>query len=78
MLHHYLSSDINCLSTLSKLEYLNLMGNKISHLSQLQSLRYFSKLRILKLQGNPVCLNVIDYPLEVFKMQSSIEQIDDW
>jgi len=54
------------------------MGNKISHLSQLQSLQYFSKLRILKLQGNPVCLNVIDYPLEVFKMQSSIEQIDDW
>lgn len=62
---------------LPHLEILDLTGNKIQTTVQLHPLLQLPNLRVLHLTGNPVCTRS-EYPLEVFRLQPRLAQVDDW
>eukprot|EP01033_Poteriospumella_lacustris_P006221 gene6221-4468_t len=62
---------------LAHLEILDLTGNKIQTTMQLRPLLQMPSLRVLHLTGNPVCARS-EYPLEVFRLQPRLAQVDDW
>lgn len=72
-----ISTNIDSLKPLQKLELLDLSGNRIRSIDQLQVLTHLHRLRTLKLAGNPICVRV-EYPVEVFRLQPRLEQLDDW
>jgi hypothetical protein len=54
---------------------LDLRENQIQDLSCLAPLSSMKSLEMLKLTGNPIC-NSLLYPLEIFKLQPSLQSID--
>jgi hypothetical protein len=59
------------------LEYLDVSGNFIRHIEDLEDIQHLSQLNTLQLKGNYLCLGP-DYPLEVFKLQSHLLNVDEW
>lgn len=70
-------TSIAALQSLTELDQLELRGNQIRKLSDLTALTGMRGLRRLSLRGNPIC-QTADYPVEIFKLQPSLQQIDEW
>jgi hypothetical protein len=72
-------SDISALGSLSLplLQLLDLRGNQVSGVQQLQALASMPALRCLRLAGNPVVMTA-DFPSAVFALCPSLRSVDDW
>lgn len=73
----FCSSEIPPSFVLPRLEILDLTGNKLQTMVQLRPLLQMPSLRVLHLAGNPVCARS-EYPMEVFRLQPELTQVDDW
>ncbi|XP_023168268.1 acidic leucine-rich nuclear phosphoprotein 32 family member A isoform X2 [Drosophila hydei] len=70
-----ISSGLNYLTTSSKLQYLNLSGNKIKDLETLKPLKEFKNLSVLDLFNNDAT-QVENYREKIFKMLPSLNFLD--
>lgn len=78
-------SEVSSVSMLENLQILDLEGNNIDSLSQVQYLAFCMKLTILTLEGNPVCLKPspeleteeYNYRQSVFEAIPQLECLDD-
>jgi hypothetical protein len=72
------SSELWALQALSSLEQLDLRGNQIQAMEELEALQHLHGLKILFLEGNPCCSSSMNYPRLVFEMLPSLEILDQW
>ena len=61
---------------LSSLESLDVSQNHITHLKDVQMLQYLPDLKVLKLEGNPICSSTLVYPYAVLAALPSVCVLD--
>lgn len=62
---------------MTRLEILDLSGNKIRTVAELSALKHLNSLLVCNLKGNPICL-LAEYPSEIFALQTHLLKVDDW